>query len=347
MSEQAASPQDVHALIVGIETYAFGPRWTLPGPSDDALRFRSWLIDRGVPDVNIALHLAPTPGHAPDLPYRPCDHWALRRALVQDLPMASSRLLWVFWGGHGYLDREGHLRLLTADASERDPVNIDLDDALAYYNSIAVPHHLQQTWIVDACATFEQEMYLAVAPPTEILPRAQAANQARQVHLHAAGRGRRTPNLPIERTGRFSSLVMEHLNRRADAVTPVDTAFLDAIERDARAADGHGSPIWTRLRDPGRERVFGSATSCAGQSHSAQSVTDVTALINTLCARPWASDPDTRQNLVDALPRRLGEQVPRSRSPRSDLVGIVLHLRKIDGGLDALRGAMEIIDSSS
>ncbi|MGW3138991.1 effector-associated domain 2-containing protein [Streptomyces sp. NPDC001139] len=346
MSAQAASPQDVHALIVGIETYAFGPRWTLPGPSDDALRFRTWLLDRGVPDVNIALHLAPTPGHAPDLPYRPCDRWALRRALVQDLPTASSRLLWVFWGGHGYLDRAGHLRLLTADASERDPANMDLDDVLSYYDSTAVPRHPQQTWIVDACATFEQEMYLAVAPPTEILPRARPAHQARQVHLHAAERGRRTPNLPTERTGCFSRLVMKHLNRRADAVSPVDIAFLDAIERDARATDGNGSPIWTRLRDPGRERVFGSATSCAEQSRTPHADSDVTSLINALCGRPWASDPDIRQNLVDALPRRLGEHVPRSRSPRSDLVGIVLHLRRIDGGLDALQEAMEIIDGS-
>ncbi|MFJ9722502.1 caspase family protein [Streptomyces sp. NPDC101209] len=347
MSEQAVSPQDVHALIVGIETYAFGPRWTLPGPSDDALRFRTWLIDRGIPDVNIALHLAPAPGHAPDLPYRPCDRWALRRALVHDLPMASSQLLWVFWGGHGYLDRAGHLRLLTADASERDPANIDLDDALAYYDSTAVPHHPQQTWIVDACATFEQEMYLSVAPPTEILPRAQPANKARQVHLHAAGRGRRAPNLPVERTGRFSSSVMKHLNRRADAVHPVDTAFLDAVEHDAHAADGNGPPLWIRLRAPGREAVFGSATFSAGPSRAPQSDGDITSLINALCGRPWASDPDIRQNLVDALPHRLGEQVPRSRSPRSDLVGIVLHLRKIDGGLDALRGAMEIIDGSS
>ncbi|MFF3615722.1 caspase family protein [Streptomyces sp. NPDC002580] len=347
MTDPAAFPDDVHALVVGIETYAFGPRWTLPGPSDDALRFRAWLLERGVPDDNIRLHLAPEPGHAPDVPYRPCDRWALRRSLVQDLPAASSRLLWVFWGGHGYLDPQDHLRLLTADASERDALNIDVTDALAYYNSTGVPHHPEQVWIVDACATFQHEMNLGVAPPTETLPHGRPADRSRQLQFHAARRGQRTPNLPETRTGRFSSLVMRQLSRRHDATTPLDSGFIDAVERDARAADDGHAPGWTHLREPGRDIAFGSPASPGPPDPSPGPGDTVGALVNALCGRPWASDADTRQNLVDALPRPLREHVPRSRSPRSDLVGIVVHLSKVDGGLDALREAMRIIDGGS
>ncbi|MFI6622323.1 caspase family protein [Streptomyces sp. NPDC050528] len=346
MTNPAASPDDVHALVVGIETYAFGPRWALPGPADDALRFRDWLLDRGVPDRNIRLHLAPVPGYAPDLPYRSCDRWALRRTLVQDLPTTSSRVLWVFWGGHGYLDSRGHLCLLTADASERDAVNIDLDDVLAYYNSTTVPHHPEQVWIVDACATFQQEMRLTVAPPTETLPHAEPADRSRQIHFHAARRGQRAPNLPADRTGRFSSLVLRHLSLRDDAITPLDTTFIDAVEREARAAEDGHAPHWTRLREPGRDVEFGSLASPGRPSPAPGTDHAISALVNALCGRPWASDPDIRQNLVDALPRQLREHVPRSRTSRSDLVGIVIHLSRVDGGLDALRTAMRIIDGS-
>ncbi|WP_460071334.1 effector-associated domain 2-containing protein [Streptomyces sp. YKOK-I1] len=359
MTDPAASPDDVHALVVGIETYAFGPRWTLPGPSDDALRFRAWLLDRGVPDGNIRLHLAPAPGHAPDLPYRPCDRWALRRTLVRELPAVASRMLWVFWGGHGYLDPRGRLRLLTADASERDAVNIDLDDVLAYYAGTAVPGHPEQAWIVDACATFEHELNLALDPPTETLPQARPADRSRQVHLHAARRGRRTPNAPAERTGRFSGLVLTRLRLRADASTPLDPAFVDAVEHAARTADGEGTPSWTRLREPGHDVSFGSLAEpgrpapATGTHHpdgdhpDDTARTTVGALVEALCGRPWASDPDVRQNLVDALPRHLGEHVPRSRTSRADLVGIVLHLSRTDGGLEALRAALRIVDGSS
>ncbi|WP_051900039.1 effector-associated domain 2-containing protein [Streptomyces aureus] len=346
MTNSAASPDAVHALVVGIETYAFGSRWTLPGPSDDALRFREWLLDREVPDRNIRLHLAPAPGCAPDLPYRSCDRSALRRTLVQDLPAASSQMLWVFWGGHGYLDSRGHLRLFTADASERDALNIDLDDVLTYYNSIAVPHHPEQVWVVDACATFQQEMRLAVAPPTETLPHAEPADRSRQIHLHAARRGQRAGNLPTDRTGHFSSLVLRHLHLRDDAIAPLDSAFVEAVEREARAAENGTVPAWTRMREPGRDVEFGSLASTGPPSPVPATDHIISGLVNALCERPWASDPDIRQNLVDALPRRLREHVPRSRTSRSDLVGIVVHLSKVDGGLDALRVAMTIVDGS-
>ncbi|MEW1647296.1 caspase family protein [Streptomyces sp. NPDC091219] len=346
MTDSATSPDDVHALVVGIETYAFGPRWTLPGPSDDALRFRDWLLDRGVPDRNIRLHLTPTPGCAPDLPYRSCDRSALRRTLVHDLPAVSSRVLWVFWGGHGYLDSRGHLCLLTADASERDALNIDLDDVLAYYDSITVPHHPEQVWIVDACATFQHEMRLSVAPPTETLPHAAPAGRSRQMHLHAARRGQRTPNLPADRTGLFSSLVLRHLRTRDNATTPLDSAFVDAVEREARAAENGHAPHWTRLRDPGRDIELGSLASHGHTAPVPATDRTISALVNALCGRPWASDPDIRQNLVDALPRQLREHVPRSRTSRSDLVGIVIHLSRVEGGLDALHTALEIIDGS-
>lgn len=346
MPGPTTSPRDVHALVVGIETYAFGPRWTLPGPSDDAMRFREWLLERGVPDTNIRLHLAPAPGHAPDLHYRPCDRTALRRTLVHDLPNTSSRLLWVYWGGHGYLDDHDHLRLLTADATEHDAVNVDLDDALAYYNSTAVPHHPEQVWIVDACATFEREMNLTVTPPAEALPHAERADRSRQIHFHAARRGRRATNLPSDRTGRFSSIVMKHLRLRTDADTPLDPAFIDAVERDTRADQASGEPASTRLREPGRDITFGSLSEGA-RRETGISTNALDALITDLCSRPWASDSDSRQNLVDALPRQLGEQVPRSRRPRADLVGIILHLDKVAGGLRALHQAVQIVEGAS
>jgi hypothetical protein len=82
VSARAVDPARVVALVVGVERYAAGPRWTLPGPVTDALRFRDWLRSTGVPDANILLHLAPADGSAVLTGCRPADHETLRRALV-------------------------------------------------------------------------------------------------------------------------------------------------------------------------------------------------------------------------------------------------------------------------
>lgn len=51
-------PAKVHAIIVGIDHCGFGPRFDLKGPSDDALRYVAWILERGGPLPNIRLFLS-------------------------------------------------------------------------------------------------------------------------------------------------------------------------------------------------------------------------------------------------------------------------------------------------
>ena len=50
-SGDAVSPQRTCALVVGIERYDADRTWDLDGPANDAARFTSWLLSRGVPAV--------------------------------------------------------------------------------------------------------------------------------------------------------------------------------------------------------------------------------------------------------------------------------------------------------
>ena len=190
-------PARVHALVVGIERYEAGDAWGLPGPARDAVRFWRLLRESGVPEYQLRLHLSPLPPYDPLVPYRSADQATLRRVLVRELSPAQGDMLWVWWGGHGVLDRAGRLRLFCADAGVDDKVGIDLDSALARYAGDAVPGLREQMWIVDACETFEEALEIesgvaaicsppihhvrqaeAIARPTSSEPRSGAARSA-------------------------------------------------------------------------------------------------------------------------------------------------------------------------
>ncbi|SCF65176.1 hypothetical protein GA0115255_101424 [Streptomyces sp. Ncost-T6T-2b] len=211
VSAHPVDPARVVALVVGVEAYAAGPRWTLPGPVRDALRFRDWLRSTGVPDTNILLHLAPAEGTGPVTGHRGADHETLRRTLVHELPALQGDMLWIWWGGHGVLDRDEHLRLYCADATETDRRNIDLESARRRLSSDVLPGFEKQNWVVDACQTFEERHRPAVTIPDGSLPAGQRLRIHWQSVLLAADRGQRAANDPVRGQGVFSDILLREL----------------------------------------------------------------------------------------------------------------------------------------
>ncbi|MFH8238000.1 caspase family protein [Streptomyces sp. NPDC018321] len=320
----AVDPARVHALVVGVETYDAGPGWDLPGPARDAVRFHRLLRAAGVPDANIRLHLAPLPPYVPEVPYAPADHATLRRQLVRELPTARGEVLWVWWGGHGVLDRAGHLRLFCADATTEDKLGIDLDSALERYAGDAVPGLADQLWLVDACETFEEALAFREALPPDALPVGRRGTAHRQTVLRAAGRGRTAANDPVRATGLFSDVLLALLADRAAVLPapPDPEELFPAVRARIAALREAGRTLQypeIRLQSPERTEVLVPGAP-GGRERPASPLLRA---VDALLAYPLMSDPAERQTVVAALDPGVTGTLPRHTKARTDAAGIL------------------------
>ncbi|MFI9599345.1 caspase family protein [Streptomyces sp. NPDC052043] len=317
-------PARVHALIVGIEAYDAGAAWDLPGPARDAVRFHRLLRAAGVPETQLHLHLAPLPPYAPDVPYSGADHATLRRLLVRDLPARQGDVLWVWWGGHGVLDRAGHLRLFCADATVADKLGIDLDSALTRYAGDAVPAFGEQLWVVDACETFEEALGFREALPPDALPVGRRSLAHRQTVLRAAGRGLAAANDPVRRTGLFSDVLLALLADRADVLPapPEPDELFSAVRERVAALRGEGRTLQhpeIRLQSPERTEILPAPAPAPPRRPAALLQRAVEALL----AYPLMRDPAERQSVVAALDPSITGTLARHTKARTDAVNIL------------------------
>ncbi|MCX4680144.1 caspase family protein [Streptomyces sp. NBC_01433] len=315
------APHRVVALVVGIERYAAGDSWNLPGPVRDALRFRDWLLARGVPEADVLLRLAPLDGETLDVPHRPADHDSLRSAFVTGIPA------------------RGTLR------------------------SDAVTGFGRQTWMVDACQTFDERHHFPHSLPDEHLPAGQRVQAHEQVLMLAATRGQRAANDPERRTGVFSDIVLSELPD--DDPVPDPNVRFDAVRArlGALRATGRTDQVPTLLlHRPGRTESSPAPdpTPAAPQaSPSAPAPLNAPApspapalsparslarLIEALLAYPLMNDRDERQALVNELPAAVIERMPRHSMPRTDVIGIVRTLRAHPDRLGELFDAVTLLD---
>ncbi|KIF71240.1 hypothetical protein HY68_25840 [Streptomyces sp. AcH 505] len=340
MTDTAVAPARVFALVVGIERYAAGDTWTLPGPARDAVRFRAWLRAAGVPEHNILLHLAPAGGYDPGVAYRPADHAALRRALVGELPALRGDALWIWWGGHGVLDQDERIRLYCADATEADRRNLDLESARRALSSDALPGFARQTWVVDACQTFEERHGFPLSLPAETLPAGERVHAHQQALLLAVTRGQRAANDPVGRTGLFSDVVLGELGAEA-APDPGPLFARVAARMDALRADGvtEQTPS-VFLRGPGLDTSLPAPRAQARPGAGSPMLR----LVEALLAYPMMGDRDERQTLVSALDPGIVARLPRHAVPRTDLVNLARTLGRRPDDLWQLYDAVTLLD---
>ncbi|MFJ2257246.1 caspase family protein [Streptomyces sp. NPDC087844] len=319
-------PARVHALIVGIERYDAGHAWNLPGPARDALAFHRLLRAAGVPDAHLRLHLAPLPPFVPDTEHAPADHATLRRVLVRELPAHFGDVLWVWWGGHGVLDRAGHTRLFCADATTADKVAVDLESALTRYASDAVPGFAEQLWIVDACETFEEVLAFRDPLPPDVLPAGHRTLVHQQTLLRAAGRGREAANDPARATGLFSEILLELLAERSgtlpappdpEELFPAVKARISALRKAGRTAQHPEIRLWSPER-----------TEIVAPPSKARPATPLVRAVDALVAYPLMNDPAERQAVVAALNPRVTGTLSRHPKARTDATVILTGLAR-------------------
>lgn len=317
-------PARVHALIVGIESYGAGAAWDLPGPARDAVRVHALLRSAGVPEDQLHLHLAPLPPYDPGVRYAPADQATLRRALVQELPRARGEALWVWWGGHGALDRSGHLRLFCADATTADKLGIDLDSALERYRSDAVPSLTEQLWVVDACETFEEDLALREQLPPDALPVGRRTLVHRQTVLRAAGRGRAAANDPVRGTGLFSDVLLGLLTEHVGALPapPDPEELFPAVRARIAALREAGRTLQypqIRLQSPERDETL----TPAAPPDAPRPPSPLRRAVDALLAYPLMADPVERQTVVATLGPAVTGTLSRHPKARTDATGIL------------------------
>ncbi|MFD4130847.1 caspase family protein [Streptomyces goshikiensis] len=343
------SPARTFALIVGIERYAAGPSWDLPGPANDALRFRSWLLRAGVPERNVMLCLDPLADR--DVPYHPADHGTLRGLLLSRLPALEGEMLWVWWGGHGVLDQAERLRLLCADAGTADKRNLDLESMRTTLASDLLPGFGRQVWIVDACQTFEEEYGFRTSLPDEGLPTGRRVRGHHQTLLLAATRGQRAANDPGRGTGLFSECVLDVLEGSPPGQPWPDpeAVFRDVRERVAALRAGRRTEQVPSLRIVGpewREEIeppAGPGASLPPQP-SQPSQPPLPRLVDALLAYPMTHDPAERQLMVSSLPAGRTARMQRHAKARTDLIGIIRTLSERPGEVWLLYDAVTLLD---
>jgi hypothetical protein len=233
-------------------------------------------------------------------------------------------MLWVWWGGHGVLDRAGRLRLFCADAGVTDKVGIDLDSALARYAGDAVPGLREQMWIVDACETFEEDLAFQEALPADALPVGRPNHAHRQTVLRAAGRGRAAANDPVRATGLFSDVLLGLLADRAavlpappdpEELFPAVRARIAALRQEGRTLQ-HPE---IRLQGPDRTETLPPAVPPAAP----RSLTALQRAVEALLAYPLMQDAGERQTVVSALDPHVTAVLRRHSKARTDAVNIL------------------------
>ncbi|MCJ1680094.1 caspase family protein [Streptomyces sp. APSN-46.1] len=340
--EPAPAPERSFALIVGIERYAAGAAWDLPGPANDALRFRAWLLRNGMPEGNILLCLDPLAD--PGVPYGPADHATLRGLLLSRLHSLDGEMLWVWWGGHGVLDQAERLRLFCADATTADKRNLDLESMRRTLASDALPGFARQIWIVDACQTFEEEHGFHHTLPTEGLPAGQRVQSHHQTLLLAATRGQRAANDPGRGTGLFSDSVLDVLEGEPPGPWPDPVVlFQDVRERVERLRAHRRTDQVPALSLHSPERTEHIPPPAAPRPPRT-SRPPVDQLLAALLSYPMMTDPEERQTLVSELGTRSVERMRRHAKPRIDLIGIIRALSEQPGELWMLYDAVTLLD---
>jgi hypothetical protein len=173
MTINSIKPENVYALVVGIEKYQAGSEWDLNGPANDALEFANWLLDHGINPEHIQLFLSPLDQNvgvlenATDkgLTPAPASRDKIDPAIRYKLTSEGNRgdLLYIFWSGHGIVTKTGTTtrRLFFANTDNINKWNLDFNSLVEALSTFAHGSGFkQQNFWIDACAnTYYQGLY--------------------------------------------------------------------------------------------------------------------------------------------------------------------------------------------
>jgi hypothetical protein len=354
------SPKTTHALVIGIGRYAAGPDWDLPAAVPDALRVVDWLLGRGVPPGQIEVFLSPTEENANlVVPAGVAAHPATREAIDMQairtrLRTKRGALLWCYWAGHGFLQRDGSRRLLYADATEANQVNVDVSDLLAFLLTHYFPRGswARQILITDACANFASHEKWPFQLPKDALPQGQEVGGRQQFALFATRPGQRAEEDDLSRSGLVTGELLRWLDGAPAEVWPPDLPELcqrlvRRFEELSEAGQAQQVPSYYSYRDwHGNLRVERGVGQTAPNDAVPRSIwpdlTEAgrTRLINLLRGVNRFAEPQVRERIVSALEL---DHVPWADSDRQHAALIIDACCACDWGLAALVDGLDAL----
>ncbi len=237
-------PENVYALVVGIEKYRAGSHWDLNGPAKDALKFTNWLLARDVKPEQIQLFLSPltqnegvlAEAKSKGLKPAPATREAIDVAIRYKLTNETSRgdLLYVFWGGHGFVTKTSSTtrRLMLADADNNTALNLNFDSLREALSTSA--HNCgfkQQNFFIDACAnSLYKGLYQTIQAESAELRFSTTGElkKADQFVLFASAEYEVATNESDIGTGRFSRAVLDEL--QGQSLMPEMREIVERVE---------------------------------------------------------------------------------------------------------------------
>ena len=153
----------IRAILIGVEHYpSASTAWDLDGPARDVLRVLTYLRSRGVPRNEICCLVSALPRnadtakaiHAGAAEQDAPTEEALNRLFENVLPGQATDTLFLYWSGHGFMEKDGQRRLFTADARPELKKNVNLDSLLRSLDSSTFKNIKRVDAIIDACANY-------------------------------------------------------------------------------------------------------------------------------------------------------------------------------------------------
>lgn len=205
-------PADGRAVLVGVETYDFGPDGDLCGPAADAGRMAELLIGAGLPADRIDLLVATAePGRFP-VPARKVTGDDIYRYFNEELRRHHAEALIVYWSGHGF--EYGHQQwVFSPGASTANFQGLDLTGELLPVLAGEQYGFTEQYIFVDACRVRYDRVDLPTGPLGRRFAPAGTDGGHRQHSLLASASGATTANLPARSTGEFSQALRSALEQ--------------------------------------------------------------------------------------------------------------------------------------
>lgn len=266
MTVDLIQPENVYALVVGIEKYKAGSEWDLNGPANDALKFANWLLERDVKPENIQLFLSPLDvnmevlekAKAKGLSPFPADRNHIDSAIRSKLTSEGNcgDLLYVFWGGHGVVTKIDATtrRLFFADTDNINKWNLNFDSLVQALSTFAHSSGFkQQNFVIDACAnTYYQGLYQTIGAESAASKFSTNGEQgkAEQFVLFASAEYDVAINESAEGTGRFSKAVLDELQQKT--LLPDMKAMVEQIKVNFRERK-QSEPVYKWLKVRGDE----------------------------------------------------------------------------------------------
>ena len=245
------NPEQVYALVVGVETYEIDRDKPLNGPARDGLNFIEWLLSKDVPTENIAFFVSPShqnrdvllSAQEQDIMHASATLANVEEYINSELKAdgAGGELLYVFWGGHGIVNRvdREERQLIFSDftaATGRSIVIETLIEALRTTRDVIFE---KQIFFIDACANpiyplGSPEANQSAKSALRILSNGESYSTKEQYVLFAADIDNTTINDSLEGTGIFSQIVLGELAKQASLWPDLD-AINRLVEDDNRS----------------------------------------------------------------------------------------------------------------